>query len=174
MKRLDGKLLLLLGVVLTAHCKQSAVPAPAADVANAPSAAAAPDNPHPQFGLASLLADEAKHRPTGTVPVEAVLSAMEKAGIRLQESTQHPGSVWKAAFCKGAKTQEGVSLSICEYADEQAAKSGMEASRKAFATPGRSVYVNRKTTLTVLSNGRAQATEQAKQLARLFSDLSAS
>lgn len=67
----------------------------------------------------SRLAREATRRdPQLAFPVEKVWRRLEAAGIQLQEQAQHPAKPWGAVYCVGAKTPEGIHLSVCEHASE--------------------------------------------------------
>jgi hypothetical protein len=63
-------------------------------------------------------------------------------------------------FCLGAQAEQGVSMSVCEYANEAAARAGRDASSAAFKSiANREIFVNRSTTLSVLQSPRTSGSE---------------
>lgn len=67
----------------------------------------------------SRLSREASRRdPQLALPVEKVWRMLGAAGFGLREQAQHPAKPWGAVYCVGAKTPEGIHLSVCEHASE--------------------------------------------------------
>jgi hypothetical protein len=120
--------------------------------------------------LAARMQQESASRATGTPTVEAVLAAFTKAGVSLHDVGQHLGSPIGAMFCNKANTDHGIIISVCEYESEQAAVAGNATSAKAFSmVPNRDLYVNKKTTLTLLQQPKSAASEaEAKNLMTIF------
>jgi len=112
------------------------------------------------------LALEASSRPAANPKAEVVLDALQKSGLHLKNQKQHAGAPVGAGYCVGAESDENVSLSICEYRDQNAARDGKEASERAFrAIANREVFLNRMTTLTLLQYPKNEASEAAAKRA---------
>lgn len=136
---------------------QPSQPAATTSIQAASSSANAPDpGPIPPMNMASIperFANEAAHRPKGTVRVEDVFDAFTKAGVTLREQRQHLASPFKAKYCVGAQAGHDLHMSICEYDDDKTAMEGRQMSEKAFATIARrDLYQNKATTLTIRRN----------------------
>ena len=128
----------------------------------------------PVFSVGDKLLSEQRDRITGTPKAEDVYAALEKAGFALTEKQQHVASVFGAKFCLGAKTDNEMAFSACEYVDEAAAKAGRDSSLKALAVvPNREIFMNKKTTLTIRQPARKTALSEAasKKAAQIFSKL---
>lgn len=172
--------LMMFGLGLVPACSK---PAPSTEVADSappivasaiPSSESSARPTQPIFSLGDKLQVEQRDRPVGTPKAEDVYAAFEKAGFALTEKQQHVASVFGAKFCLGAKTDNDMAFSVCEYADEAAAKAGRETSLKALAVvPNRDILVNKKTTLTVRQPAaKTPASEaSAKKAAQVFSTL---
>lgn len=168
------------GIFFVGGCSK---PAPQAEVADAAppviASAVASTVPsarpvQPVFSLGDKLEVEKHDRPTATPKAEDVYAAFEKSGFVLTEKQQHVASVFGAKFCLGAKSDPEMAYSVCEYADEAAAKAGRESSIKALAVvPNREISVNKKTTLTVRQPAtKTSASEAAaKKAAQVFAKL---
>jgi hypothetical protein len=172
--------LLMVGLALVPACSKPAPSTQVADSAPPVVASAVPSSEsiakpsQPVFSLGDKLQVEQRDRPTGTAKAEDVYAAFEKAGFALTEKQQHVASVFGAKFCLGAKTTNDMAFSVCEYADEAAAKAGRETSLKALAVvPNRDILVNKKTMLTVRQPAtKTPASEAAeKKAAQVFSAL---
>ncbi|MGQ0503942.1 MAG: hypothetical protein ACT4TC_01330 [Myxococcaceae bacterium] len=154
-------------------CLKMSEPQPAAQSKEVPAVAAVVGPtpvPTSALSLTERMARESASRPTGTPTAEAILELIKKDGFTLKTLGQHLASPVGAIYCVGATLEEDVSLSICEYADEAAAKKGRELSASAFsAIKGREVFLNKKTTLALLQSPpgeRASAT--ARKLSKDF------
>jgi hypothetical protein len=170
----------LLAAVVLVGCSK---PAPSVEVADsAPPAMAsavpssAPSAPaiQPVFSVGDKLQSEQRDRPTGTPKGEDVYAAFEKAGFALTEKQQHVASVFGAKFCVGAKTDNDMAFSVCEYVDEPSAKAGRDVSLKTLAmVPNREIFVNKKTTLTVRQPAKKTPASEAasKKAAQIFGKL---
>lgn len=120
-----------------------------------------------------LLEKEAKERPTGTAKAEAVLAAVEKAGVKLQGRNQALGSIIGAAYCLGADTASMVGIMVCEYTDEAAAQKGSTLAKQIFglAMP-MTVLLKQKTSLSInILSPTAATTAEAKKITDAFSGL---
>ncbi|MDP9150966.1 MAG: hypothetical protein M3O36_13635, partial [Myxococcota bacterium] len=125
--------------------------------------------------LGDKIAYESTHRTaTDTPKVEDVYAALEKAGFKLREKQQHVAAVFGAEYCVGAKADDDVALSVCEYVSPAAAKDGRDMSLKTLASvPNREIHVNRKTTLTIRQPAAETSASQAaaKSAADVFDKL---
>ncbi len=148
--------------------KQAPAPVPVA----APVAPAAPAVAR-SGSLGGALEQESLRRPEGTPRAEDVMGAFKGAGVKLSSEKQHLGAPIEAAYCVGAESGGGLSLSVCEYDDAAKASAGKQMSLKAFgAITHRQIYLNKKTTLTVLESApSAEADAEQKQLVELFAKL---
>jgi hypothetical protein len=123
--------------------------------------------------LPPLLQKEAAARPTGTVKAEDVLSAVEKAGVKIQGRNQALASVLGASYCMGADTGSMLGLMICEYPDEAAAQRGRTSTQALFgqAMPVE-IHVNKKTTLAITNLVKSErSTVEARKIAEVFQKL---
>jgi hypothetical protein len=137
-ERMTRRARLLLAVCLVA-CK-GGPPAPAADAGAAP------------IDVIAQLEKEAATRPSGTPAAEAVLKALDDAGLHVDRQKQVVALTVRASYCLGAFLGHGddaTGIVVCEYADEAAAAGGRELARARAGTARREVLVNRKTTLAV-------------------------
>jgi hypothetical protein len=143
-------------------------PAPAAP--RAPVKPALPVKaPAPIF---ARLADEAQRRPDSALRVEAVLAALEKAGIPTGSRRQFLAATVQARYCVGVRTKRGLPVAICEYQDEEAARRGREFSLQRFPTVEREILVNKGTTVTITTAGlTGEAREEVKRIAGVFGKL---
>ncbi|MDP8999768.1 MAG: hypothetical protein M3O46_06630 [Myxococcota bacterium] len=125
----------------------------------------------PILTLGDKLVFESTHRTAMDTPkAEDVYAALEKAGFKLTEKQQHVASVFGAQYCLGAKTENAMAFSVCEYSSPEEAESGRETSLKTLATvPNREIHVNRKTTLTIRQP--AQETSASKAAAKSATDI---
>jgi hypothetical protein len=167
-------LLLLSACQRPAPAGTSAPAAPAAPVelpppAASPRASAAPELPPV---LAYRLAQEAQARPAGTPRAEDVLAALQQAGLTLGERQQYLASSSGARYCYGARSQKGLHLSVCEYADAASARAARECVLRALGSPERAVLLNRATTLQVQRpTGSPDAEAEARTAAQAFQKL---
>jgi hypothetical protein len=146
--------------------------APATASAAASSSAATPLAPSGSAPTAMTLADrlgqEARSRPPIHPNADDILAAFAKAGGGVATKGQGLGSTYKAKFCEGGTTEDGlVTLGICEYADGDSAKAGLQALQEIYPAKA-AIHVLRKntvlTTLKLKEGPPAQALE-AKLLA---------
>jgi hypothetical protein len=140
---------LVLGVVLGLFgCSKPAPPAAErrspATTSRHPTAPIA-ENPR---DIGALFRVESESRPAGTLRAEQAFEAFRRAGLEVHDQRQHLGRPYGARYCVGAKSGTSLALSVCEYVDVEAARSGAEASRK-IALAHREIRLNRATSLTV-------------------------
>ena len=122
--------------------------------------------------LSVRLAREAAARPTDTPRTEDVLAALQGAGLVLGEQRQYLGATSGARYCFSARSLRGVQLSVCEFSDEASATQGRGRVLGARPPPGRTVLLNRATTLLVQPpEGSAGAAVEARVAAEAFSKL---
>jgi hypothetical protein len=119
-------------VISLAGCRHDA-PAPAASAETAEPAVREVSPSHDLTALRARLADEAHHRAAVQLPAERVLDALERAELRIAERKQFLGATVHAAYCLGGRTDEGLAVAACEYADPAAAEAGKQFMDRQFA-----------------------------------------
>jgi len=125
--------------------------------------------------IAGQLANEASTRPSGTVTVEDMVAALEKAGDPPVHEQQVLASPVDARYCALLETRSGLVLSLCEFESPAAARSGLATSRSRFdrLIPGRRFALNRSTLMTVTPRQGGEADSDPSGSAReLFAALS--
>jgi hypothetical protein len=143
------------GAEADASSTASATPAPASSVPATASAAASSATP-PGLGavgtsLAGRLAQEAQSRPPIHPNADEILAAFAKTGGVVPTKNQGLGSTYKAKFCEGGTTEDGlVTISICEYADGDSAKVGLQALQEIFPAKAATHVMRKNTVLTTL------------------------
>ncbi len=135
-------------------------PAESASASSAPQPSAAPGI---AATLAQRLVNEAQSRPPIHPNADEVLVAFANAGGGVAAKKQGLAVTYKARFCEGGTTNDGaVTLSVCEYADDDSAKGGL-AALQAIYPAKQSRHVLHKdtvlTTLRLLDRPAAQALE---------------
>ena len=149
-------------------CEKKAAPTVAAPTVAAP-AVAAPGTP---LSLFARLESEARGRSAAGLRAELVLDTLDQNGVRIVKRQQYVGAVVGAAYCLGGNTASGLALSVCEYADEVAARQGRELSMDRFRAVSKEVLVNQRTTLTLSFTGATPASpDEKKRIVALFSKL---
>lgn len=76
--------------------------------------------------VARLGAEQAAHRAGEGRRAEAVLAALESAGVKIVQPQQYLGTSVAATYCIGGRTGAGLAVAVCEYPDEASARSGRE------------------------------------------------
>jgi hypothetical protein len=141
--------------------------APSASASAAASSAPTPAGPSGTPGSGATLADrlarEAQSRPPIHPNADDILAAFAKAGGGIGAKRQGLGETYKAKFCEGGTTGDGlVTVGICEYADADSAKLGLQAFQQIYPAKG-ATHVQRKetvlTTLKLKDGAPAQALE---------------
>ena len=159
-----------------AKANASALPVTARASALAPSSsqgATAPLPANPR-DIGALFQTEAAARPTGTIRAEDAIAAFRKDGIQVDEVKQHLGRPYGARYCVGATSGNVVALSVCEYVDPEAAKSGAATSEK-IPLPNREIRINQATSLTVRDLEKSPTADAlAKRLFDSFAKLKTS
>jgi hypothetical protein len=129
----------------------------------------------PVLTLGDKLVFESTHRTaTDTPKAEEVYAALETAGFKLTEKQQHVASVFGAQYCLGAKAENDIAFSVCEYGSAEQARMGREESLKTLASvPNREISTNKKTTLTIRQPAQETPTSRtaAKKAADTFAKL---
>jgi hypothetical protein len=127
----------------------------------------------PIMTLAARLENEAKSRPSGTPTAEQAFDALAAGGLAVEDRKQVLGATVKASFCMMGRTKNGMSVSVCEYPDEKAADAGRAYSLETFqgAAPHRAIVVNKKTTLTLSTDGPLESDVDAKKAQEIFAKL---
>lgn len=111
-----------------------------------------------QAGLvANLQAEESRRTDRGGTPrAEAVLSAIELAGVKVEAPRQYLAASVDATYCVGGRSSRGLAIAVCEYPDAAAARSGRAVSLEKFGpADGREVHARGPLTLSVTGVDRA-------------------
>lgn len=128
--------------------------APASAAASGMASAPTPDlplsaTPSAYLSIPDRFNAEASGRPANVPRPEDLFAAFKKDDIKIHDVAQHMAAPFGAKFCVGFQGGKDLHGSFCEYKDEAAAKTGGEASDKAFKTNTRKVQRNGAATLTV-------------------------
>lgn len=150
-------------VLALSGCTKAAPPAERTAPSSSSRHATAPIAENPR-DIAALFKVEADNRPGGTPRAEDAFEAFRRAGLEVHEQRQHLGRPYGARYCVGAKSGVSLALSVCEYVDAEAARSGVEASRK-ISLAHREIRLKRATSLTVR---QIQKTPESDALALRF------
>jgi len=147
----------------------SSAPATASAVASSAPAPAAPSSLAPgATTLADRLAQEAQSRLPIHPNADDVLAAFAKVGGVVTTKRQGLGATYKAKFCEGGTTEDGlVTVGICEYADADAAKVGLQALQEIYPAKAATHVLRKNTVLTTLrlKDGPPAQALEAKLLA---------
>lgn len=164
---------LLIALLLLVGCAKQREEAAARTVAPTPALPSEPPSRPRAESVGEKLQQESSARVTGNPRAEDVVSALQKAGLQLRDPRQHAAAPMRALFCIGAQSENNVSLSVCEYEGDAAARAGRELSMDAFKDiPNREVSVNRSTTLTLLQSPRTLRSEtEVKRALDVFKSL---
>jgi hypothetical protein len=163
---ISRRVLWLAAVLTVPACVKTPPPGAEADASSTASATAAassaPASPAPTPAvpsglgavgttLAGRLAQEARSRPPIHPNADEILAAFAKAGGAVTAKNQGLGSTYKAKFCEGGTTEDGlVTISICEYADADSAKAGLQALQDIFPAKAATHVLRKNTVLTTL------------------------
>ncbi len=114
--------------------------------------------------LTGRLAHEARARPAVSPSAEEVLGALDDLGAKIPHRQQSLGETYKANYCLGGYTVDGLfALSACEYPDAAAAGAGRDLSKQILARmPTRDVWSHEAATLTIVQL-RADAATSARR-----------
>jgi len=162
------------GAEADASSAASATPAASSAPATASAAASSAPPPVPSglgavaTTLAGRLAQEARSRPPIHPNADEILAAFAKAGGVVPTKNQGLGSTYNAKFCEGGTTEDGlVTISICEYADADSAKAGLQALQEIFPAKAATHVLRKDTVLTTLKlkDGPAAQALESKLLA---------
>jgi hypothetical protein len=123
----------------------------AAVASSAPTPAAPPGATPAATTLADRLAQEAQSRPPIHPNADDILAAFAKAGGEVATKRQGLGATYKARFCEGGTTGDGlVTMSICEYPDGDSAKAGLHALQEIYPAKAATHVLHKGTVLTTL------------------------
>ena len=110
--------------------------------------------------LMQQLVIEKASRKADAVKAETVIEALNKGGVPVDSVKQFMGRTVLALYCSGGATGHSTSVTVCEYADAEAAKAGLAHSEKQFGTiPLRTLTQNKASVLTLV---RATDTPETK------------
>lgn len=123
--------------------------------------------------IAARLAREAASRPAHAVRAEAVFSALSGERVSIVRTRQVLGATLGAAYCANALSQEGLALSVCEFADARAAEGGLTRSHVLFdrLMPGRLLVRNGLTVLTLSAPDSPSSQQLAQRVSERFMSL---
>ncbi len=162
------RILCFAAVLAVPACVKNPPPGADADAAGATSATAAPSavatasaepssSPAPSATtpgattLADRLNQEAQSRPPIHPNADDVLAAFATAGGGVATKRQGLGATYKAKFCEGGTTGDGlVTISICEYPDGDSAKAGLQALQEIYPVKTATHVLRKNTVLTTL------------------------
>ena len=138
----------------------------ASSASQAASASAAPSAAGPSsiaVTLGERLLKESQNRPHIQPNADDVLTAFAKAGGAVATKKQGLAATYKASFCEGGTTSDGsVTVSICEYPDDDSAKTGLAALQAIYPATQANHVLHKDTVLTTLrlkDGSSAQALE---------------
>jgi hypothetical protein len=158
----------LLSVSLFAGCTCERSPA---QTSSPPVAEVTPPVPRLPPELLLRLAGEREERPTGTPLAQDVFTALQGAGLRLDQPVQHLGAPFGARYCSSTKS-EGLRYTVCEYHTEEAADEHSHKGLTPAAGAKQEVLRNGKTLLWVLHPQPSPETEtEARRAATAFESL---
>jgi len=152
-----------------------ATPVPAPTSAMLAAALTTPDPALARLPLASRLTREAEARPALAVRAEPLRAAVARRGVALELPRQVLASPVGARYCELAVTVAGLGVSVCEFADANAARAGSVRSRELFdaLVPGRKLLVRDNTLLTLTQPADVRAERELDVLASTFGTLPA-
>jgi hypothetical protein len=167
----------LLGCALVLSCIAACDAKPTR--AGKPRAAAAagvqtPDPEAVKLPLGERLRREASRRPEARLHVDELLQTLASEGLELLRTRQVLAAPLAADYCVSGLSGSGLALSLCEFADADAAQRGLSRSHMTFdrLIPGRTLLLNRATLLTLTRPPNAAAAAESARLAARFSELS--
>lgn len=123
--------------------------------------------PAPRVSLGEQLAKELAARPSRAVRPAQLSEELQKQGVQFSRQRQVLASPIDASYCETAVTSLGLGISLCEFADGDAAERGLAKSQVTFDSmvPGRTLITHGNTLLT-LTQPSGPAAERQLELAR--------
>lgn len=151
-----------------AKTAQVVQPSPEQELAPLP----APDPKLARVPLGERLSMEAEARPALAVRPEQLDEALRARGVTIARKRQVLASTLGAAYCELAVSNEGLAVSLCEYADAAAAELGGKHSHRMFdrLMPGRSLATRDNVLLTVTQGAGLAAEQQAALVLEVFAE----
>lgn len=159
----------LILIALLGACSEAKSPAAKKDVQLVAPALAEERDPLP---LGERLMHEANDYPEARAAIEASLARLQDHGIALTRTRQALARPLAARYCATALTAEGLGLSLCAFADREAAEAGRARSHRSFDAliPGRSLYVQESSLLTVTQPQSDAARDEAERIRAAFAE----
>ncbi|HEY6878761.1 MAG TPA: hypothetical protein VI299_12115 [Polyangiales bacterium] len=126
--------------------------------------------------LGERLSREAASRPVRAVRMEQLADALKGRGVVISRERQVLASVLDASYCETATTSRGLALSLCEFADADAAERGLARSLTTFEPliPGRALDTRFNALLTVTQATDDEAARERELVRKTFAALSPS
>ena len=124
--------------------------------------------------LAGKFGRELKSRPNLHPNAEDIFAALAKAGVVVAAPSQSLGATYKADYCTGAITSDGLmSAMVCEYGNEADAITGRDYSKSIFPNLAtRTVTAHKTNTLTIIDQKSTDASKaEAKKAVDAFNAL---
>lgn len=122
--------------------------------------------------LAEQLQLEAAARPKEAITAEAVLDALVKAEIRVDNTRQFIARTVLANYCFGGSTAKATTVTVCEYASVEAAKAGLEHSQsRAGPSSTRSLTQNKQTVMSLVRVDSPETKAEADKAIEIFTKL---
>lgn len=156
-----------LALMFLAGCKEHA-PA-AADAAVKEQAATSTSAGKKPFdalaaNLFGQMSEEAKHRVEGAPRIEALVAAVNAAGLTAEAPHQTLAATVRAKYCGASKVAANVGFTVCEFADEAARELGKKTAQ-AYAVQHRTITENKGSLLIML---RLAETDSARKEAEII------
>lgn len=154
-----------------AEAKPAVAPATTADLPNADPSQPAPPMVETAHGkrpvsqevrpMMGRLAYESQHRPKGALSVESVTEKLKQSGIQLGDLQQYLANATNAAFCAGAKSSDGLDVTVCEYADDQKAADSVAALNKSYTRDTLHRAAHRNAMISILAPAKDARVDKA-------------
>jgi hypothetical protein len=127
----------------------------------------------PRVSLGQQLANELAARPAEAVRPEQLAGSLRQRGVEFARQRQVLASPIDAAYCETGVTTLGLGISLCEFADGDAAERGLAKSQVTFDSmvPGRTLITHKNALLTLTQPASAEAARQLELARATFAAL---